>query len=317
MLGRSAARTAKTEKLLKVRPEPAWAGRYGGPVATKMLSVEIDGFRVAYQRAGGGPPLILLHGILSDSRAWNRQLADLASDYTVVAWDAPGAGQSSDPSESFGSDDYADCLSAFMEALELDQAHVLGLSWGGVLAQELYRRHPERVRSLILADTYAGWKGSLPEAVCEERLEACLRESELPPAEWVPGWLPGLLTENAPQELRDEVAEVMSDFHPTGYRAMALALVEVDTRDLLPQIRVPTLLLWGEADERAPLSVAQQLRDAIPSARLVVIPQAGHESNVEQPTRFNAAVREFCRSASNWSAGGARSYVPLPPASDA
>jgi pimeloyl-ACP methyl ester carboxylesterase len=107
-----------------------------------MLAVDIDGFRVAYRRTGEGPPLILLHGILSDSRAWRRQLQGLATDYSVVAWDAPGAGQSSDPPGSFGSDGYVDCLSAFMDALGLNHAHVLGLSWGGVLAQELYCRSP-------------------------------------------------------------------------------------------------------------------------------------------------------------------------------
>lgn len=259
--------------------------------------VEVGGRRVAYQRAGQGPALVLLHGILSDSRSWQRQLAGLERHFTVVAWDAPGAGESADPPESFRAGDYADCLSEFIGALGLAPAHVLGLSWGGVLAQELYRFHPERVRSLILADTYAGWKGSLPEAVCEERLASCLRESRLPPEEWVPGWLPGLLLESAPQELRDEVVGMMSDFHPAGYRAMALALADSDTRDLLPSIRVPTLLLWGEGDKRAPLSVAEQLRDGIPGARLVVIPDAGHEPNLEQPARFNAAVREFCAAA--------------------
>ena len=256
--------------------------------------VEIGGLRVAYERAGRGPPLVLLHGILSDSRAWTRQLAGLADRFTVVAWDAPGAGRSADPPESFRASDYADCLSEFIVALELDPAHVLGLSWGGVLAQELYRRHPERVRSLILADTYAGWKGSLPKAVCDERLASCLRESRLPPDEWVPGWLPGLLSENAPAELREEMVEVMSDFHPAGYRAMALAVADSDTRDLLPRIGVPTLLLWGELDGRSPLSVAEQLRDAIPGAQLTVIPDTGHVSNIEQPARFNAAVRDFC-----------------------
>ena len=256
--------------------------------------VEIGGLRVAYQRAGRGPPLVLLHGILSDSRAWTRQLAGLADRFTVVAWDAPGAGRSADPPESFRASDYADCLSEFIVALGLDPAHVLGLSWGGVLAQELYRRHPERVRSLILADTYAGWKGSLPKAVCDERLASCIRESRLPPDEWVPGWLPGLLSENAPPELREEVVEVMSDFHPAGYRAMALAVADSDTRDLLPRIGVPTLLLWGELDRRSPLSVAEQLRDGIPGAQLTVIPDTGHVSNIEQPARFNAAVRDFC-----------------------
>lgn len=271
---------------------------YGWPVADDRLpSVQIDGLRIAHRRAGEGPPLVLLHGILSDSRAWSRQLGDLADEFTVVAWDAPGAGQSSDPSSSFGATDYADCLSAFIETLGLEQAHVVGLSWGGVLAQELYRRHPERIRSLVLADTYAGWRGSLPAEVCAERLESCLRESELPAAEFVPAWIPGLLSEAASQSLLDEVSAVMSDFHPAGYRQMALALAETDTRDLLPTIRVPTLLIWGAADQRSPLDVAEQMRDAIPRSRLVVIPAAGHESNVEQPARFNAAVRDFCGSA--------------------
>ncbi len=241
--------------------------------------------------------MVLLHGILSDSRAWSRQLAGLANEFTLVAWDAPGAGQSADPSAGFGAADYAECLSAFIGSLELEQAHVVGLSWGGVLAQELYRRHAGQVRSLVLADTYAGWRGSLPAEVCAERLESCLRESKLPAGEFVPGWIPGLLSESASTELRSEVSAVMSDFHPAGYRQMALALAETDTRDLLAEIRVPTLLLWGAADRRSPLNIAEQLRDAIPNSRLVVIPDAGHESNIEQPARFNAALRSFCRSA--------------------
>ena len=225
---RLAARQGRVGPGQRLPAEPQRQAALGGHVAVRAgpwdrerPCVEIGGLRVAYQRAGRGPPLVLLHGILSDSRAWTRQLAGLAGQFTVVAWDAPGAGQSADPPESFSASDYADCLSEFIVALDLDPAHVLGLSWGGVLAQELYRFHPERVRSLILADTYAGWKGSLPKAVCEERLASCLRESRLPPEEWVPGWLPGLLMENAPPELRDEVVEVMSDFHPAGYRAMA------------------------------------------------------------------------------------------------
>jgi pimeloyl-ACP methyl ester carboxylesterase len=291
---------ARNERLRPRSRSGSTIAEYGWRVTGERIpSVQIDGLRVAYRRAGDGPPLILLHGILSDSRAWDRQLAELSREFSVVAWDAPGAGQSSDPPASFGAADYADCLSAFMEALELRRSHVLGLSWGGVLAQELYRRHPDRIGSLVLADTYAGWRGSLPEEACAERLRSCLRESELPASEFVPGWLPGLLSDNAPQELRDEVTAVMSDFHPVGYRQMALALAETDTRDLLSDIRVPTLLLWGEADQRSPLSVAEQLRDGIPGATLVLIGDAGHESNLEQPARFNAAVREFCRSVSN------------------
>jgi pimeloyl-ACP methyl ester carboxylesterase len=259
-----------------------------------VQSFDIDGLRVAYQRAGQGPPLLLLHGILADSRAWRPQLEELSRDFTVVAWDAPGTGRSSDPSESLGADGYAACLESFIDELELGPVHLAGHSWGGGLAQELYGRRPERVASLILVDTYAGWRGSLPAEVCEERLKGCLRESELPAGEFIPGWIPGLLTENASQELRDELIGVMSDFHPAGYRAMARAFANLDTRPLLAGIRVPTLLVWGAEDKRSPLNVALQMRDAIPRAELVVIPNAGHESYLEQAEAFNEEVRRFC-----------------------
>ena len=260
------------------------------------LEAQVAGFRVAYRRTGNGPPLVFLHGILQDSRAWRRQLADLSADFTVIAWDAPGAGRSSDPPESFRMPDWADCLAEFLDALEVDRAHVLGLSWGGVLAQRLYARHPARVVSLILADTYAGWAGSLPARVVGERLASALREADLPAHEFIPRWLPGLLSPAAPAALRAELAAIMSDFHPSGYRTMARAVAEADETGRLGSIRVPTLLVWGEADARSPLGIAEELRDAIPGAELVVIPGAGHVSSLEQPAPFNAAVRRFAAS---------------------
>jgi len=262
----------------------------------RVRKLQIDGLRVAYEQAGEGPPLVLLHGALSDSRVWRPQIEDLSDEFTVVAWDAPGAGQSSDPTEPYGLSDWADSLAAFLEALELGPAHVLGLSWGGSLALELYSRHARVAGSLILADTYAGWKGSLPEAVCAERLEMALRTSTMPPSELVSRSLPEPLSGAAPPELANELASFMSDFHPVGLRLMAHAMAEADLRDVLPEIQVPTLLLWGDADERSPLSIAEQMLDAIPGARLAVIPGAGHVSNMEQPARFSAEVREFCRS---------------------
>jgi len=88
----------------------------------------------------------------------------------------------------------------------------------------------------------------------------------------------------------------MSDFHPGGFRLMATALAHADTRDLLPSIGVPTLLVWGDADARSPMTVAHQIHDAIPDARLAIIPGAGHVSNLEQPARFDSWVRNFCLS---------------------
>ncbi len=176
----------------------------------------------------------------------------------------------------------------------MHSAHIVGLSWGELLAQEFYRRHSARVLSLVLADTYAGWKGSLPEPIPEERLAVCLRDASLPPAEFVPRYLPGMFSDSPRQEVQDELAMIMSDFHPIGFRLMAIALARADIRDLLSTIRVPTLLIWGDADARSPMAVARQLHDAIPGARLAVIPGAGHVSNLEDPVRFDAQVRDFC-----------------------
>jgi pimeloyl-ACP methyl ester carboxylesterase len=258
-----------------------------------MLRTDVDHLSIAYQRAGDGPPLVLLHGFTHDSRVWRPQLENLSDQFSVVAWDAPGAGQSPDPPESFEIGDWADCLAGLLDANDLGRVHIVGLSWGGLLAQEFYRRHAARVRSLVLADTYAGWKGSLPEPIPEERLAACLHDASLPPDEFVPRYLPGMLSASPTQGVLAELAGIMSDFHPIGFRLMAAALAHADTRDLLPNIRVPTLLVWGEADARSPMPVAHQLRDAIPAARLAVIPGAGHVSNLEQPARFNGEVRDF------------------------
>ena len=197
----------------------------------------------------------------------------LSGQFTVIAWDAPGAGRSPDPPETFGIRDWADCLAAFLDAVGIQRPHILGLSWGGLLAQEFYRRHAARVRSLVLADTYAGWKGSLSAPIPEERLAACLRDASLPPAEFVPRYLPGMFSPSPRPEVRDELARIMSDFHPLGFRLMATALARADTRDLLPTIQVPTLLVWGDADvfQRAePASEAETpvtARARSPSAR--------------------------------------------------
>lgn len=266
-----------------------------------MTSIELKRVRVhkhsiAYRCAGEGPPLILLHGFLCDSRCWEPQLIDLADHFRVVAWDAPGAGLSSDPPDTFTTADYARCLTDFLDAVSIQRAHVVGLSWGGILAQEFYRLYRTRVVGLVLADTYAGWKGSLAEPVWKERLANCLRDASGPADELVRKFLPGVFSDAAPEDLRDEMSIIVSEFHPLGFRLMSLSSAEVDTRDLLPTIAVPTLVLWGDDDRRSPISVAEQLREAIPGAELRVIPNAGHVSNMERPKEFNAHVRRFCLS---------------------
>jgi pimeloyl-ACP methyl ester carboxylesterase len=220
--------------------------------AGELIHTRVDGLSVGYRMIGTGPPLVLLHGFLCDSRCWRTQLTNLADQFTLVAWDAPGAGSSSDPPESFTVSDWARSMAGFLDVTGFGRAHFLGLSWGGMLAQELYRLYPARVDSLILADTYAGWKGSLPKEMVEIRRARCYRDAMRPKDEVVAEWVPTEFFVNAPEALSAEMAAVVADFHPLGFRLMAKSLADVDTSSLLESIRAPTLLLWGDADRRSP-----------------------------------------------------------------
>lgn len=263
----------------------------------ELITTEVDGNRLVYRQAGHGAALVLLHGFLCDSRCWRHQLIGLSDRFRVVAWDAPGAGSSPDPPESFTTATYAQCLAAFLDAIGVERPHILGLSWGGILAQEFYRLYPDRPRSLVLADTYAGWRGSLPEEVWTARLASCLADAAGPPKVVGAKFVPGVFTAAASDELRSEFSAIVCEFHPVGFRLMSLSSAEMDTRDLLSRIAVPTLVLWGDDDRRSPLHVAEQLAGAIPNAELAIIPKAGHLSNMEQPAVFNEHVRRFCMSA--------------------
>ncbi len=259
------------------------------------MVVRANGLEIGYQRVGEGPPLVFVHGAAEDGRVWQPQLAALADEFTVVAWDEPGAGRSSNVPANFLLADYATCLAALIEALALGPAHVAGFSWGGTVVQELYRLRPELVTTLILVDTYAGWKGSLPEEEVRARVDGARRMLEAPSEDFDPA-LPGLFAGKPPAEFIPLLEEVAAAVRPESLRTQLLLMAAADQRDLLPRIAVPTLLVWGELDARSPLSVARQFEQAIPNAKLVVIPGCGHMSNLERPDEFNEAVREFCRS---------------------
>ena len=259
-----------------------------------MEIVRAKAVEIAYERAGDGPLLVFVHGALEDGRVWQPQIAALADEFTVVVWDEPGAGRSSDVPANFGLADYAYCLAALIDELALGPAHVAGLSWGGTVVQELYRHHSDLVATLILIDTYAGWKGSLSEEEVRARVTGVRQILAAPPGGFDSA-LPGLFAGDPPVQflslLEEMAADVRPQSMPTALRVMAAA----DQRDLLPRIAVPTLLIWGELDARSPLSVARQFEQAIDGAQLIVLPGAGHMSNLEQPEEFNTAVRGFCR----------------------
>jgi len=150
--------------------------------------------------------------------------------------------------------------------------------------------------SLVLASAYAGWTGSLSAEIVKQRLHKTLQAAESPPDQFVRSMIPTMFSESPPAEPVKEFRQIMLEMHPAGFRTMARSLAEADLRDVLARIGVPTLLLYGDEDVRAPLTVAQDLHTKIPASKLVVMPGVGHMSSVEAAERFNTEVRGFLRS---------------------
>ena len=156
----------------------------------------------------------------------------------------------------------------------------------------------------VLAGAYAGWTGSLGRAVAEERLRFCERMATLPPDEFAAAMVPSIFSPSAPPDRVADFTASVARFRPAGFLAMALASAEADLTDVLGGIGLPTLLLYGDADVRAPLDVGRHLHEAIPGSRLVVLPGVGHASSVEAAELVDREIRSFLRERGERSTAG-------------
>jgi pimeloyl-ACP methyl ester carboxylesterase len=256
-----------------------------------MEQIEIAEVRVAFERVGEGPAVVLLHGVLGDSRMWRRQLDELSEEFTLIAWDAPGCGRSSDPPARFRLPEYADCLAAFIDRLALGRPHVVGVGFGGHLAMELYRRDPALAQTLTLSTAFPGWADSLPAEVVARRLKWCRRETPLLSEAFARGWNGAVGMEAATAGIADE-AKTGSDPPPAGFGVLARAFAEASFADF-PRIEVPALLLFASCRERPRRS--RPAPDLIPAGRFVTLPGIGSPESDTAPDRFTVEIREFVR----------------------
>jgi len=259
-----------------------------------MDTVEVRGLRLAYRRSGHGRTVMFVHGGAEDSRGWTPQLEALSDEFTVIAWDEPGAGGSADVPDGFGLADYADCLAGMIRVLGVSPTSVVGLSWGTTVTLELYRRHPGVVRSMVLADGYAGWRGSLGAKEADARL-ATLRAVLAGSSEVSDPTLSGLFAGDPPARFVPLMQAMAADVRRQSMLTALAAMAQADLTDVLPTVQVPTQLVWGALDARSPLSVAREFERGIPGARLALIPDCGHVSNLGAPGPFNELVRVFLR----------------------
>ncbi|MDA4885349.1 alpha/beta fold hydrolase [Streptomyces sp. MS2A] len=251
-----------------------------------MTAHDLAGLHLA-ETGDAGPLVLCLHGIGSSSAAFAPQTGALAAaGHRVVVWDAPGYGRSADPDGDLTLDDYADTAAAVIRARAAD-AHVVGVSWGGVIALRLATRHPELVASLTVADSTPG-SGTSPEKAAAMRARVPELE-RLGPRAFAEERGPRLLSPDAPPELVRRVVDTMADSIRTpGYRQAAESMAATDLRGELADVTAPTLVLCGDQDRITGPDASQVLAGGLHRTAYVIVKDAGHLANQERPEHFNA-----------------------------
>jgi len=250
---------------------------------------------LAYEERGSGPVLLFIHGFPFDRTMWVAQLAGLAKIRTAVAVDLRGHGLSDVMSGGdFSMDLFADDVAKTLDAIGAEKADIVGLSMGGYVLFSFWRRHPERVRSLIFIDTKAEADSDEAKAGREKTAETAASQGMQPIYETLASKVVG----SSPSvEVQDKLKEMMLGTAPEVAAADALAMRDrADSTADLPNITVPVLWLHGEEDALMPIEGARASAAKVPGAKFVSIPKGGHVSPMENPEAVDAAIQEFLKS---------------------
>jgi 4,5:9,10-diseco-3-hydroxy-5,9,17-trioxoandrosta-1(10),2-diene-4-oate hydrolase len=268
-------------------------------------TIEVKGHKARYLTAGEGPPLVLLHGVGTSSGEWSWVLDDLARNHCVYAIDLPGYDGSYEPPD-YSPAFTASFVSSFLDAVRVEHAVVVGHSFGGLVALHLALSEPARVSALVLSDSAGLGRavnpvlvgitspggGELASALAKTRLGAAQRSSRRAllmfarpwqiPLKWVKdqyklAQLPNF-TDATLASLRNAVGVM-------GQREVLL--------DRLPQLQMPTLLIWGMEDRLLPYTQAKEAVALVQDGSLELISNCGHLPHVEQPKRFVSTLREY------------------------
>lgn len=252
-----------------------------------MPELELEGATIHYRSAGAGPLLVFLHGVGSSSHTWEGQLQRFGARRHCVAPDMRGYARSTGRPESISMRRFAADVAALIDHLG-GPADVCGLSMGGIVALTLWRDSPRSVRSLVLCDT---WADHPVGAAAHPGRMAAIDAASM--AELAAARMPGVYAPGADPALVARGVDGFARLDKAAYRAASDDVWTQDLRSVARTVAVPTLVIVGEHDTTTPPPLSEELARLIPGARLVVIPNAAHLTNEENPEAFDAALEAF------------------------
>lgn len=265
-----------------------------------MPRVKVDDIEIFYEMQGEGAHLVLIMGWTASSESWDPQLLEeLSRSYTVIVFDNRGTGRSDKPDLEYSIEMMTDDVAGLLEAINIQKAHVLGFSMGGMIAQELALRHPEKVSSLILCGTSCGGLNSVQMKQETRKVVSTIIDPppEMKMDEVMMLQMRILYTPRYIQENKEDIIKAWTSMkYPTPhyvYERQLQAVTNFDTYDRLPDIRVPTLVLTGEEDVMIPPENSRILADRIPDAQLRTFKDAAHMFLGEVREQAVSAILNF------------------------
>jgi pimeloyl-ACP methyl ester carboxylesterase len=252
------------------------------------MRAKLNGIEIEYQDGGQGSPVLLGHGYSATGRMWDGQRAALGDRYRVISWDMRGHGQTDspdDPAQYSAALTVAD-MRALLQHCGVERAVVGGLSLGGYMSLAFYRAHPEMVRALVICDSGPGYRNAEARAAWNTRAHERAAELESRGLEALAG---------RSREMREAMGHHRSAQGLAHAARGMLAQPDSAVIDSLPSVRVPTLVIVGDRDQPF-LAPCEYMTKKIPGARLEVIPEAGHSSNLDQPGIVNRVLASFLQS---------------------
>ena len=260
-----------------------------------MPQVKANSVKLNYELEGQGPPLVLINGLTMTLSGWAYQIKPFSERYTLIRYDCRGQGGSEKPDEEYSQEMHADDLSCLLDKLDVDRAHIVGLSNGGMIAQHFALRYPEKTGALVLVDT-SSYIGKLLELTIQSWIKATeAGGNELRYDVFLPQiFSESYITNNEEQimGMKEYSAEINS---PAAVINLARASMKHDVTNRLSEIKSPTLIVVGEEDILVPPKYSHVLKSNIQDSELRVIEGSGHVPPLEKPDEFNSIVLEFLK----------------------